>query len=169
VLAQRDVDVGGAVARRQLVVGQRTQEQEPLRRHFVAGDHRPQGGVVARHDVVTAGEDEPVVDVDVPLELLAEPEDVLDLLVGSDPADEQDVDQAVAQDRLERRHRGRTGQTVPRRGNREDAGRCEAERCELRAVVLRVAKREIHRADQRRQLLPPEPGQPEEGGVPRRA
>ena len=52
--------------------------------------------------VVAADEDEAVVAVDVALVQLGEADVILDPLVGDDPADEQDVDQAVAEDPFQR-------------------------------------------------------------------
>ena len=75
----------------------------------VLGDQRPDLRVVARHAVVAADEDEPVVAVDVALVDLGQPDVILDPLVGDDAADKQDVDQAVAEDLLERRPPRRVG------------------------------------------------------------
>ena len=114
VLAQRDVDVGPPVERRQILVRHRPGEPEAVRQHLVLGDERPDLRVVARHAVVAADEDEAVVAVDVALVELGQPDVILDPLVGHDAADEEDVDQAVAEDLLERRPARRVG----------DAARC---------------------------------------------
>jgi hypothetical protein len=90
---------------------------------------------------------------------------VLDLLVGRDPAHEQEIHQPVVEDRLERRAPGRLGD--PRRvdRNRKHAGAAEAECVELLAVVLGIAEREIDAADQRAQLVTAERRQAEQSRV----
>ena len=59
--------------------------------------------VVARHGVGLADEDEAIVRVDVALVVLGQPDVVLDLLVGRDAPDEQEVYQAVVEDACQRR------------------------------------------------------------------
>ena len=80
---------------------------------------------------------------------------VLDPLVGHDAADEEDVDQAVAEDLFERRTRRRAGDPLGVDRDRQHAGRREPERLELLAVEVGVAEREVDPAGQRRQLLRP--------------
>ena len=119
----------------------------------VLGHQRANHRIIPRHHVVAADEDEAVVRVDVALVVLGQPDVILDLLVRRDPADEQEVHEPVVEHRLERRplDRLRDARRVDR--DREDAGRSEAERLELPAVVLGVAERQIDAADERRQLL----------------
>ena len=97
--------------------------------------------------------------------MLGEPDVILDLLVRRDPADEQEVHQAVVEDRLERRAPDALRDARRVDGDREDAGRREPERLELLPVVLGVAERQIDVADERRQLLPAERREPEERRV----
>ena len=103
MLAQRHVDVRPPIERGEVLVGHRAGEPEAVRQHLELGDQRPDLRVVARHAVVASDEDETVVAVDVALVELGEPDVILDPLVRNDPADEQDVDQAVAENLLERR------------------------------------------------------------------
>ena len=58
----------------------------------------------------------------------------------------------VAEDLLERRARRRVGDPLGVDGDRQHAGRREAERLELLPVELRIAEREVDAADQRREL-----------------
>ena len=118
--------------------------------------------VVARHRVVTADEDEPVVGIDVALVVFGQPDVILDLLVRGDPADEQEVDEVVVQDLVERRPVGwlRDARQIDRQ--RQHAGRREPERLELPPIVVGDAEREIDRADQRRQFPAGDRGEPEE-------
>ena len=165
VLGQRDVDAGGAVVGGQVLVRDRPGEDEPIGRHLVLGDERPDHVVVARHAVGLADEDEAVVDVDVALVDFGQPDVILDLLVRDDPADEQEVQRAVAEHPLERRTARRRGDPGDIDGDREDAGVVEAQRVELVAVEGRVAQRDVGPPGQRRQLLAAERGEPEDAGV----
>ena len=134
----------------------------------VLGHQRANHRIIPRHDIEAADEDEPVVRVDVALVVLREPDVILDLLVRRDPADEQEVHEAVVENLFERRASSpaRHARGVDR--DRKDAGRREAERFELLPVVLRVAERQIDPAGERRQLLAAERGEPEERRIVRR-
>ncbi len=105
VLAERDVDVRPAVERAEILVGTGPVNQNRSGSIWNSRDQRPDLRVVARHAVVAADEDEAVVAVDVALVELGEPDVILDPLVRDDAADEEDVDQAVAEDLLQRRPR----------------------------------------------------------------
>ena len=124
--------------------------------------------MIARHHVEPADEDEAVVGVDVALVHLCQLDEVLDLLVRGDPADEQEIHQAVVEHPVERRPLDRSRD--PRRvdGDRKHTGRAEPERIELLTVVCRVAQREIDPAGQRRELLAPERRQAEQRRIVRR-
>ena len=93
---------------------------------------------------------------------------ILDLLVRRDPADEQEVHEAVVQDLFERRPSGRLRDPRGIDRNREHAGAAEAERLELRPVVLRIAERQVDAAGERRELVPPERREPEQRRIVRR-
>ena len=95
--------------------------------------------------------------------MLGQPDVILDLLVRRDPADEEEVDELVVQD-LSRAPAAATGLVMRDSidGQRQHAGRREAERLELLPVVLGDAERQIDAADQRRQLLPRQRGQAEQ-------
>ena len=72
-------------------------------RHPVLGDQRANHRIVPRHHVEPADEDEAVVGVDVALVDFGQPDVILDLLVRRDPADEQEVHEAVVENLFERR------------------------------------------------------------------
>ena len=103
MLAQRDVDRRVPVVDGEIVVGHRTGEDEAFVQQPILGHQRADRRVVARHRVVLADEDEAVVRVDVALVVFGQPDVVLDLLVGRDPSDEQEVDEVVVEDLVERR------------------------------------------------------------------
>ena len=94
MLRERDVDARRAVVGRQVFVWHRPGEDEAVRRHLVLGDQRADHVVVARHAVGLADEDEAILGVDVALVVLGEPDVILDLLVGHDAADEQEIQAA---------------------------------------------------------------------------
>ena len=165
VLAERHVGVGPAIERREVLVRHRAGEPEPVRQHLVLLDQRPHLRVVAGQAVVAPDEDEPVVAVDVALVHLRQPDVILDLLVGDDPADEEDVDQPVAEDPLQRRPRRRAGDPRGVDGDRHDAGPLEAERLELLAVEVGIAERQVDVPRERRQLLAAERREPEESRI----
>ena len=98
VLAHRDVDRGVAVVHRELFVGNRAGEHESVIEEAELRHQRANHRIIPRHHVEPADEDEAVVGVDVALVELGQPDDVLDLLVRRDPADEQEVDEAVVED-----------------------------------------------------------------------
>ena len=129
---------------------------------------RPDRIPVARHRVVAADEDEAVVDVDVALVLLGEPDVILDLLVRRDAADEQNVDEPVLEQALERRHAARRRQPLGVDDERQHVRARESHRLELAAVVLRHAEREIDAIGERRELPAPEDAETRDAGVERR-
>ena len=87
---------------------------------------------------------------------------IVDPLVGNDAADKEDVDEAVAENRLEGRPARRVGDAACIDGDRQHAGGRETQRLELAAVELGIAEREIDVSDERRQLTSSERRQPEE-------
>ena len=135
VLAQRDVDRRVAVVDRQVLVRHRAGEDETLVR--AAGTRAISArivGVVPRHGIVLADEDEAIVGVDVALVVLGQPDVILDLLVRRDPADEQEVHEVVVVSIFSsagRRDGLRDARQVD--GERQDAGRREPHGLELRA------------------------------------
>ena len=121
--------------------------------------------VIAGQPVVAADEDEAVIAVDVALVDFGQPDVILDPLVRHDAADEQEVDQAVGQDLLQRRAARRAGDPLGVHRNRQHAGALEAERLELLAVELGVAERQIDAAGQRRQLAAAERREAKHAGI----
>ncbi len=165
MLAERHVDVRPAVERREIRVRHRAGEPDAVGKHPQLGDEGAHLRVVARHAVVAADENETIVVVGVALVDLAEPDVILDLLVGDDAADEEDVDQPVREDLLEPGPPRCAGDPRRVHGDRQHAGRREAERLELAAIELRIAERQVHAADQGLQLRAPERCQPEQPGI----
>ena len=149
VLRQREVDARRVVVDRQLLVGHRTGKDETIRGHLELGNERPHHVEVARHAVGLADEDEPVALVHVALVELGQPDEVFDLLVRRDAADEQEVLQPVIEDGFEGRPSDRRGDPREIHGNGEDAGVREPEPLELLAVVFRVAERQVGVAHER--------------------
>ena len=92
-----------AIVDGELLVGNRTGEDEALVEQPVLGHQRANRRIIARHRVVPADEDEAVVGVDVALVVLGQPDVILDLLVRRNPADEQEVHELVVQELVERR------------------------------------------------------------------
>ena len=93
---------------------------------------------------------------------------ILDALVRDDAPDEQDVDQPVGEDLLERGAARRPGQALGVDGDGHHARPPEAQLLELVAVELRIAEREVDPPGERAELLPPERRQPEQLWVVRR-
>ena len=87
---------------------------------------------------------------------------IVDPLVRHDPADKQDVDQAVAENLLECRPARCAGDAPGIDGDGQHAGRREPQLLELTAIELRVAERQIDVPDERRQLLASDGRQAEE-------
>ena len=153
----------------QLFVGHRAGEHEAVVQQAVLGHQRADRRIVPRHDVVPPDEDEPVVGVDVPLVVLGEPDVVLDLLVRRDPADEQEIDQAVVEDPLERRPLDALGHPRGVDGDGEDAGAGEKPSASSSwRLYSESPSARSDLADERRQFLASERGQPEERGIVRR-
>ena len=156
VLAQGDVGRRRSIIRGQVDVWHGTCEHETIRRHLVLADERADRGVVGGHRVGFSHEDEAIVEIDVPLVELPEPDMVLDLLVRGDAAHEQEVVEPVPQGLFEGRlPRGRR-QPVGVDGDREHGCRGEPEGLELQAVVGRVTQGQVDMADERGQLPAPE-------------
>ena len=165
VLAHRDVDRRVAVVDGEFFVGHRSGEHESVVEEaelvHQGADHR----IIPRHHVEPSDEDEAVVCVDVALVDFSEPDDVLDLLVRRDAADEQEVHEAVVEQDVERRPLGRLRDARSVDRDREDPGAAEAERLELLPVVLRVAERDVDAPRERRQLVASQRRETEQCGV----
>ena len=71
---------------------------------------------------------------------------IVNPLVRDDAADEQEIDQAIAEDLFERGPPGRIGDALRVDGNRHHTGWRKSHLLELLPVELGVAKRQIRRA-----------------------
>ena len=153
MFAQGDVHGRAAIVHRQIFVRYGTGEEKALVQQLIVAHQGANGRVVARHRVVLADEDEPVVGVEVSFVVLRQLDVVFDLLVGRDAADEEEVHEVVVEGPFERGPRGggRDAGQVDRQW--QHTRRVEPDVLELAAIELGNAKREVGPADQRRQFL----------------
>jgi hypothetical protein len=148
-----------------ILVGDGTGEHEALVQQPVFGHQRTDGGEVARHRIVLADEDEPVVRIDVALVVLGQAYVIFDFLVRGDSSDEQKIHEIVVEDSVERRslHGPRDPGQID--GERQDSRRFEAERFQFAPVVVGDPQRKIDATHQCRQFLPRDRRQAEERGI----
>ena len=90
VLAQRHVDVGPTIERREILVRNRPGEPEAIGEHLKLRNERPDLRVIRGDAVVSSDENEPVVAVDVTLVEFRQPDMVVDALVRDNAADEEE-------------------------------------------------------------------------------
>ena len=168
MLAERNVHGRAPIVDRQLLVGHRACEDEPVVPEPVLAHQRANRRIVPRHGVVPADEDEAIVRVHVALVMLGELDVILDLLVRRDPSDEQEIQQAVVEQRLERRSFDllRDARHVDRDGKHRRAR--EPQVLELEPIELRVAQREIDVRGERREHAAANRGEPEQARIVRR-
>jgi hypothetical protein len=165
VLGQRNVDARRPIIRGQILFRNRTGEDKPIRRHLKFADERTHHVVVTRHTVGSANEDEPVIDIDVPLVMLGQENMVLDLLVWHDSPDKQKIDKAIVQNLFERGTTRRMPQALSVDGDGKNASVGEPVGFELLPIELRVAKCHVGMAGQRLELFAAERGDPENAGI----
>ncbi len=92
-----------AVIDGEVLVRHRAGEDEALVEQPELGHQRANRRIIPRHRVEATDEDEAVVGVHVALVVFREADVIFDLLVGRDPADEQEVDEVVVEQLVERR------------------------------------------------------------------
>ena len=168
MFAERNVDRGVTVEHRQLFVGYRPGEHEPIRQQPVLRHQRANHRIIPRHHVEAADEDEAVIGVDVALVELGKLDVIFDLLVRRNAADEQKIHQPVVEDPVERRAPGCAGDPGGVDGDRKHRRAREAKPLQLAAVVFRVAEREVDRVRKGRQLPPSQHRQTEQRRIERR-
>ena len=108
MFAQRDVHRSVTIVDREILVRDRTGEDEALIEQPILGHQRANRCEVAGDRVISADEDETVERVDVALVVFGKPDVIFDALVRGDAPDEQEIDELAVEQRLQGRPAGRS-------------------------------------------------------------